>query len=175
MIKYSTTQLITDAELAYIDSLSNNVHEVKKNDRSYSVYTLNDYDKNIFFKKILKWIEDTAEVKLTNYDSNLYDSYLINYNAGDFFSKHKDSDYLKTGVVRKFVIGFHLYCEYTDGDFILHTDVGHTNILNKAGVVYLFDSEVEHEVLPIKTGVRKSIVMFINKEHIISNKLKSII
>jgi predicted 2-oxoglutarate/Fe(II)-dependent dioxygenase YbiX len=175
MIKYSTTQLITDDELEYIDSLSKNVHKVKKNDRSYSVYTLNDYDKNIFFEKILKWIENTAELKLNNYDSNLYDSYLIKYDEGDFFSKHKDSDYLKNGVVRKFVIGFHLYCDYTDGDFILYSDTGQVNILNEAGVVYLFDSELEHEVLPIKTGVRKSIVMFINEDRIVSNKLKSII
>lgn len=175
MIEYSTTQLITDEELRYINTLCNNTLDVKKNDRQYSVYTLNEYDKNIFFEKILKWVESTAEIKLHSYDSNLYDSYLINYDTGDFFSKHKDSDYLKNGVVRKFVVGFHLYSDYTGGDFILYDDTHQTNILNTAGVVYLFDSDIEHEVLPIETGIRKSIVMFINKEHLILNKTKSII
>lgn len=175
MIEYSTTQLITDEELRYIDTLSDNSLDVKKNDRQYSVYTLNEYDKNIFFKKILKWVESTAEIKLHSYDSNLYDSYLINYDVGDFFSKHKDSDYLKSGVVRKFVVGFHLYCDYTGGDFILYNDTQQINILNNAGVVYVFDSDIEHEVLPIESGIRKSIVMFINKEHLILDKPKSII
>jgi len=175
MIDYSTTQLITDTELEYIDTLSDKSTFFKTTGRQYSVYELNDYDKNIFLTKILKWVESITDVKLNNYNSNLYDSYLINYNEGDFFSKHKDNDYLKNGVVRKFVVGFHLYCNYTGGDFVLYENVKQTNILNNAGVVYLFDSDVEHEVLPIETGLRKSIVIFINTEHIISNNPKSII
>lgn len=175
MIKYSYTQLITNDELEYIDTLSDKVLSVKKNDRQYSVYTLNEYDKNIFLKKILNWIESIAKIKFNSYDSNLYDSYLINYDVGNFFSKHKDSDYLKNGNVRKFVVGFHLYCDYTGGDFVLYDGDIKTNILNKPGYVYLFNSNVEHEVLPIETGVRKSIVMFINENHITSNKIKSII
>ena len=175
MIKYSTTQLITDEELRYIDTLCNNTLDVKKNDRQYSVYTLNEYDKNIFFEKILKWVESTAEIKLKSYDSNLYDSYLINYDSGDFFSKHKDSDYLKNGFVRKFVGGFHLYSDYTGGDFVLYNNVEKINILNTPGVVYLFDSSIEHEVLSVETGVRKSIVFFINAENLILDKPKSII
>jgi hypothetical protein len=175
MIKYSSTQLIADDKLQYIDSLSNKFDSVVKNDRRYSVYTLNDYDKNIFFKEILKWVESTTEIKLNSYDSNLYDSYLINYDIGDFFSKQKDNDYLKNGVARKFVGGFHLYSDYTGGEFVLYDDVEVINILNKPGVVYLFDSSIEHEVLPIETGVRKSIVFFINDKHLILNKTKTII
>jgi hypothetical protein len=175
MIKYSNDQLITDDELKYIDSLSNNVLKVNKCDRRYSVYTLNEHDKNIFLKKILKWIEATGQVQLHRYDSDLYDCYLITYHKDDFFSKHKDNTYLKNGFMRRFVAGFHLYCDYTGGDFILYDDIKKTNILNKPGVTYLFDGDIEHEVLPIETGIRKSIIMFINEEHLISNKLKSII
>jgi len=175
MIQYSNIQLINDDELNYIDTLSDELRRVKKNDREYSVYILNEYDKNIFLKKILKWVEVIANVKLNSYDSNLYDSYLINYNEGDFFSKHKDNDYLKNGVVRKFVGGFHLYSDYTGGEFVLYNDVEKINILNKPGIVYLFDSNIEHEVLPIETGIRKSIVFFINDENLILDKVKSII
>jgi hypothetical protein len=175
MIQYSDTQLITDDELAYLDTLSNKSIPVKKIDRQYSVYTLNDYDKNIFLTKILKWIESITAVKLNSYNSNVYDSYLINYDVGDFFSKHKDSDYLKNGVVRKFVGGFHLYSDYTNGEFVLYNDVDTINISNKPGVTYLFDSSIEHEVLPIKMGIRKSIVFFINTEHLISDNPKNII
>jgi Rps23 Pro-64 3,4-dihydroxylase Tpa1-like proline 4-hydroxylase len=175
MINYSTTQLINDTELKYIDALCVKSTFFKTTNRQYFVYTLSEYDKNIFFKKILKWVESTTEMKLHSYDSYLYDSYLINYNVGDFFSKHRDSDYLKNGALRKFVVGFHLYSDYTGGDFVLYDDMHRTNILNNAGVVYLFDSDIEHEVLPIKTGIRKSIVIFINKEHLILNKTKNII
>jgi hypothetical protein len=175
MIQYSNTQLINDDELRYIDTLSDKLIQVKKSDRNYYVYTLNDYDKNIFLTKVLKWIEVIAKIKLNSYDSNLYDSYLINYNKGDFFSKHKDSDYLKKDVVRKFVGGFHLYSDYTKGEFVLYNSIEKINILNKPGVTYLFDSSIEHEVLPIETGIRKSIVFFINEEHLILDKIKSII
>ncbi len=182
MIQYSDTQLITNAELEYIDTLSDKLRRVKKDDREYSVYILNQYDKNIFLKKVLKWVESVTDVKLNNYDCNLYDSYLIHYTAGDFFSKHKDNDYFTNGIsgkfvpnFRKFVGGFHLYSDYTGGDFVLHNGVEKTKILNKPGVVYLFDSSIEHEVLPIEIGVRKSIVFFINTENLILNKTKSII
>ena len=49
------------------------------------------------------------------------------------------------------------------------------NISNNPGVAYLFDSSIEHEVLPIESGIRKSIVFFINAEHLILDKVKSII
>ncbi len=175
MITYSTTQLVADDELKRIDSLSSNLLKVKKSERRYSVYMLNGHDKSIFLKKILKWLEDTEKIRLRSYDPNLYDSYLINYYKDDFFAKHKDNDYLQNGFTRKFVAGFHLHCDYTGGEYVLYDDVKAINILNTAGVVYSFDAEIEHEVLPIETGVRKSIVIFINAEHLVSNKLKSII
>jgi hypothetical protein len=182
MIQYSDTQLVTNTELEYIDALSDKLRRVKKNDREYSVYILNQHDKSIFLKKILKWVESITNVKLNNYDSNLYDSYLIHYTDGDFFSKHKDIDYFTGGIsgkfvpnFRKFIGGFHLYSDYTGGEFVLYNDIEKINILNKPGIVYLFDSSIEHEVLPIKTGIRKSIVFFINEEHLILDKIKSII
>lgn len=175
MVKYSTTQLITDSELRYIDTLCNKVHNVKKSDRHYFGYTLNSNEKDIFLKKTLNWVESVIDAKLGEHDSNSYDAYLINYNEGNFFSKHKDSDYLQNGAVRKFVVGFHLYCDYTGGEFVLYNDIEKTNISNKPGVVYLFDSDIQHEVLPVETGIRKSIVMFINEHHLILNKKKSII
>jgi hypothetical protein len=176
MIKYSTNQLINDNELKYIDTLCNKVHRVEKDDRHYFVYTLNDDDKNVFFKKILKWVETTENIQLHNYDSNLYDCYLINYGKNDFFDKHKDNDYIsKTTSIRKFVVGFHLNSNYEEGEFVLYNNSVKTNILKNPGVSYLFDCDIEHAVLPIKEGVRKSIVLFINEEHIKLNKIKSII
>jgi len=182
MIQYSDTQLVTNTELEYIDALSDKLRRVKKNDREYSVYILNQHDKSIFLKKILKWVESITNVKLNNYDSNLYDSYLIQYSDNDYFSKHKDNDYFTNGMsgkfvpnFRKFVGGFHLPSDYTGGDFVLYNDMEKIKILNNPGVVYLFDSSIEHEVLPIETGVRKSIVFFINTENLILNKIKNII
>ena len=52
MIDYSTTQLITDTELEYIDTLSDKSTFFKTTGRQYSVYELNDYDKNIFLTKV---------------------------------------------------------------------------------------------------------------------------
>jgi hypothetical protein len=175
MIHYSKEKLVTDAELKFIDNLSEITHRIIKNDRAHSAYRLNFTEKEVFLKKILIWVENIMSIKLKSYDYNLYDTYLIIYNQNDFFSKHKDNQYMSKGVIRKFVIGFHLEYEYEGGEYSIIIDEEKMDIKNEAGIVYLFDGEIEHEVKPILSGIRKSVVIFIDNENIITSKKKNLI
>jgi len=170
MIHYSKEKLVTDDELKFIDNLSEMTRRIVKNDRAHSAHRLNFNEKEVFLKKILMWVENTMSIKLKSYDYDLYDTYLIIYNENDFFSKHTDNQYMTKGVTRKFVTGFHLECEYEGGEYSIFIDEKRMDITNEAGIVYLFDGELEHEVNPIKSGVRKSIVIFIDNENIITGK-----
>jgi predicted 2-oxoglutarate/Fe(II)-dependent dioxygenase YbiX len=175
MIHYSKEKLVTDDELKFIDNLSPITRRIVKNDRAHSAHRLNFSEKEVFLKKILMWVENTMSIKLKSYDYNLYDTYLIIYNKNDFFSKHTDNQYMSKGVTRKFVTGFHLECEYEGGEYCIFADGKEVDIKNDVGIIYLFDGEIEHEVKPIKSGIRKSIVIFIDNENIMTGKTEKLI
>ncbi len=175
MIHYSKEKLVTDDELKLIDNLSPITRRIVKNDGAHSAHRLNFIEKEVFLKKILMWVENTMSIKLKSYDYDLYDAYFIIYNQNDFFSKHTDNQYMTKGVTRKFVIGFHLECEYEGGEYSIIIDEETIDIKNQAGIVYLFDGDLEHEVKPIKSGIRKSVVIFIDNENIITGKTTNLI
>jgi predicted 2-oxoglutarate/Fe(II)-dependent dioxygenase YbiX len=163
---YSTYQLITNEEILKINELSAYVEEFQKYDRKFSSYKLTNEDKDIFLKKILIWIENHLKIKLNSYNNNLYDTFLINYNTGDFFLKHKDDTFMQVkGSTRKYVCGFHLNNDYIGGEYCLYdSNETHTIIENKIGYPYIFESKMYHEVKPVIEGTRKSIVIHIDKE-----------
>jgi hypothetical protein len=175
MIHYSKEKLVTDGELEFIENLSEITRRIVKNDRSHSAHRLNFMEKEVFLKKILMWVENTMSIKLKSYDYNLYDTYLIIYNQNDFFSKHTDNQYMSKGVTRKFVIGFHLESQYEGGEYSIFIDEKRIDITNETGIVYLFDGDLEHEVKPIRSGIRKSIVIFIDNENIMTGKTEKLI
>jgi predicted 2-oxoglutarate/Fe(II)-dependent dioxygenase YbiX len=175
MIHYSKEKLVTDGELEFIENLSEITRRIVKNDRSHSAHRLNFMEKEVFLKKILMWVENTMSIKLKSYDYNLYDTYLIIYNQNDFFSKHTDNQYMSKGVTRKFVIGFHLESQYEGGEYSIFIDEKRIDITNETGIVYLFDGDIEHEVKPIRSGIRKSIVIFIDNENIMTGKTEKLI
>jgi predicted 2-oxoglutarate/Fe(II)-dependent dioxygenase YbiX len=76
---------------------------------------------------------------------------------------------------RKYVVGFHLNNDYKGGEYFLYYDNAKYEIDKTVGVVYTFDSELEHEITPITSNVRKSVVIFVNEHRIINNKHKNLI
>jgi predicted 2-oxoglutarate/Fe(II)-dependent dioxygenase YbiX len=168
MIHYSELNLITKEDINNIEKTSINLIKFnKKNDRSYDYLVLNTSQKQIFLKKILNWFEITFNLKLNTYSENLYDVYLMNYKLNDFFTKHKDNQYiLNHEKRRKYVIGFHLNNDYFGGEYVLYYDNILKVINNEPGLVHCFNADIEHEIKPIISGERKSIALFIENEKI---------
>lgn len=125
---------------------------------SFRVLLYNYNTKWIFDKVYKKLYEDTGvEVKKT-----VEEFYIHNYVEGDYFVKHKDVP------TKIWNVGVCLNDNYEGGEFVLHNP---TLVLPKeAGSIYCFESQREHEVLPITKGERWSIIGFLERGHIGVNK-----
>jgi hypothetical protein len=172
MLHYSTYQVISDEDIKKLNDLSVKVEFFQKHDRRFSSYQFTNEDKDIFLKKVLMWVEEVRQIKLNIYDYKFYDSFLINYQVGDYFLKHKDDTYMNfRGSTRKYVVGFHLSNEYKGGEYCIYDSNNNIELIgNDIGHTYVFDSETYHEVKPIIEGVRKSVIIHIEKENIVTSK-----
>lgn len=172
MIHYSTYQLISDAELDFLEEKFIDFELIKRNDRCY--YSINIEDESVFpiIQKILMWVEQTLNIKFISYNSFkrlMFHKFTENH----FFSNHSDNTHISPTQNRRFAVGFHLNNDYIGGEYIL-TDVNHI-IKNTPGFVYVFDSYMKHEIKPIIKGERKSIIFFINYEDVIVNDKKEML
>lgn len=177
MISYSEPNFIDNYEISELEKLSATMfRKSKENERSYSILTLNSKQKEIFLKKILVWIESIYDIKLLSYSPEFYDSYMIYYNKCDFLYRHHDNQFIfNHKMKRKYVVGFHLNNDYEGGEYYLYFNNTKHEIDKTVGVAYTFDSELEHEVKPITSNIRKSVVIFVNEHRIINNKHKNLI
>jgi hypothetical protein len=177
MIYYSKDNLITKDEIKKLENLSNQLSPYyRKDERSYHYLTLNSQQKKIFLMKILKWFETTSDIKLRSYFEDLYDAYMIYYKPNDFFSKHRDNQYISNhNKIRKYVLGFHLNNDYIGGEYCLYENDSMQIINNEPGLVYAFESEIEHEIKPVSFGERRGIVLFIDKDKLMSTRHKELI
>lgn len=100
------------------------------------------------YNKVLYGIED---LQYTEYDSN--------YNG--FYGIHKDSqNYTNAGLRRSLSFSMQLSNEddYTGGELKIYDNGTAVIAKKKLGAITFFDSNMYHEVTPIETGFRKSLV-----------------
>ncbi len=164
--------LISEDDLSFIDKLSYKVARVERDDRRYSSHRLSNEEKSVFLKKLLIWVENKLDIKFRRYDLSLFDTFFINYNVGDFFLKHRDDTLMwAKGSKRKYVSGFHINEDYEGGDFVVYDYDDNFEIMEKRkGYPYIFESKMYHEVKPVLSGVRKSIVIHIDTESILTSE-----
>jgi hypothetical protein len=62
-------------------------------------------------------------------------------------------------------VGVLLSDDFEGGDFKFYNP-GECTLLKKIGNTYVFDTRIEHEILPILSGERYSLLWFLQKEHI---------
>jgi PKHD-type hydroxylase len=83
------------------------------------------------------------------------------HEAGDFYSAHRDTKLLPGGTIRKLSFTIQL-CDpdtYSGGDVILYESFEDSAPLNRAlGSISFFPSYTIHEVTPVISGVRYSLV-----------------
>lgn len=135
------------------------------NARKSNIYWLEDQQ--------YEWIYDKLQiainhVNLTNYNKVLYGIEPLQYTEYDskyngFYKPHVDSGTEQSPLRRtlSFTIQLSKEEEYEGGDLLIYYD-GATLKANKTyGTITFFDSSILHEVTPVTTGFRKSLVGWI--------------
>lgn len=149
-----TTDDINEYEKLRIES-----HNLRKSNISF----LSDPSFNWVYEKIAVAV---LHVNTINYNKVLYGIEDLQYTEYDskyngFYGVHKDSHYYTNDALRRslsFSMQLSDESEYSGGELKIH-DNNTTFIANKSlGSITFFDSNVYHEVTPVQTGFRKSLV-----------------
>ena len=150
-LKLEPSQIIN----SYMDGNINT--NIRKSNQVFFPY----YTKFPFLvEKMSKLLNEYINVK--GFDLDYKDSQLqfTQYNSGDHFSWHKD-------VVGNKIIDYDRYCslviqlndEYIDGDLQIKDNKNETLTIEKGtGNLILFLSNIEHRVIPVKSGTRYTLV-----------------
>jgi len=163
-------KLITSEEISLIESLFYGLNEFRKRDRSYEVKIIESEIIIPIKIKLLNWVSESLNLKFHSFNQKFQ---ILRYDTNDFFLRHNDDDikYRNAfGKNRYLVTGFHLNDDYTGGDFIVYNP---KYVLTKEiGAPYVFEANRDHEVKIVTSGTRRSVVMFINHEDVISSNNK---
>ena len=127
---------------------------------------------NILFlrDKTYFWVYDklvtaVKHVNSINYNKTLYGIEPLQYTEYDskyngFYATHVDDNVknLTNGLMRKlsFTMQLSEESEYAGGEVLIHS--GEIVISKKYGDITFFDSQIPHEVTPVTSGFRKSLV-----------------
>lgn len=127
----------------------------------------NDLKKNIWFYindiPEFSFVKDIIDRDLKNIDKDYKCSdwlTLLIYQKDDFFGLHKD-DYEDAKDKILFSGGYLLNNEYEGGEFIISGEKLHATI----GELFMFGRKEEHEVKPLKSGIRYSLHFAIKLEN----------
>lgn len=136
-------------------------HSIRKS----NVYWLDNSDHDWIYDKVSIAIN---HVNITNYHKILYGIQYLQYTEYDseylgFYGKHIDSDDSHPCFVRtlSFTLQLSKSEDYEGGDVLIY----HDNKISKSnrtyGAITFFDSKIIHEVTPVTSGFRKSLVGWI--------------
>lgn len=143
-------------EIIYLSKI--NPQEWNSSDRRYKSSTIvfNEHSEWIY-KKLKNFFEEYSNQKLLALKKEIH---FHTFNKNDKFDLHNDA--LDK---RLFSVGVLLNDDFGGGDFNLYTPSKIT--LDKVeGNCYIFDASISHEITPILSGIRNSIIWFIQDNHV---------
>lgn len=148
-----------------ISLIKSNEKRWKSNDREYTSYAINlSNDTKWIFDKLSEYFQSETRIELLKVKEQIH---FHIFEKGDLFEKHNDiRDY------RMYAVGVLLNDDFEGGDFKIYNPTEIT--LDKlTGNTYIFDVRLMHEITPILTGERYSLIWFLQKEHIkiLTNKI----
>lgn len=155
------TILFSKEECDYIINSQKENFQIWNNgrDRNYtsdSIY-LNDENKYIF-ERLNDLVDKNTDAKILLIKN---EAHFHTYGLNSYFSKHKDSKNR-----RVYSVGIILNDDFEGGELIIYDNNSEIIIENKTGNAFLFESKLEHEVRPIRNGIRYSLIYFLEMEHI---------
>ena len=104
----------------------------------------------------------TKSVKVNGYSvSGLQQFQFTQYNIGEFYSWHRDTGASDVMASRFYSTVIQLNDEYTEGELQLNIDGNEITLEPGLGTLYMFPSYTLHQVKPITSGVRYSLVNWI--------------
>lgn len=109
------------------------------------------------------------------FKSDSLDTGILKYETGNFIFKHNDLP--PEGIKRRFCIVGQLNDsdEYDGGDFLYWIGDEEYKMNRSIGNVIIFNPETPHEVTLVNSGVRHSMVIWVNQEDLISYNKPSLI
>lgn len=141
-----------------IDLSKINPQEWNSSDRKYKSSTIvfNEHSEWIY-KKLKNFFEECSNQKLVALKKEIH---FHTFNENDKFDLHNDA--LDK---RIFSVGVLLNDDFGGGDFNLY--VPNKITLDKVkGNCYIFDASISHEITPITSGERNSLIWFLQSEHL---------
>ena len=132
-------------------------------DRRYNSQPINySEDTKWIFEKISEFFQEETKLKITTVKNKIHFHKFV---AGDWFGKHNDAI-----DNRVYAVGVLLNENFEGGDFKLYNPNEYT--LNKTvGNTYIFESKIEHEITPILSGERYSLLWFLQKDNLITKTI----
>lgn len=157
-------QYITDLQdTVYTVKIDNTFTEkgcsLKSQDLEYNENT------NWIFDRVIDVINDQLEVKWIDKPHAIF----RNCSNGDFFVKHKDNVDSRVADKRYLTVSIQLSesDDYVGGDVIINDT---QKLSRKVGSIFLWGTNVPHEVTPIESGERNSLIFFVSEKHIQTKK-----
>jgi hypothetical protein len=127
-------------------------------DRKYNSQSITySLETKWLFDKLKQFGEEQANIQIKKNKEVIHFHKFV---KGDWFGKHND---VRDG--RIYAVGVLLSDDFEGGDFKFYNP-GECTLLKKIGNTYVFDTRIEHEILPILSGERYSLLWFLQKEHI---------
>lgn len=167
---FSENELFNIIQLSNKFERENGVIGAGKLDKDYrtsqiSWIKINNCSKWIYEKmtNLINYVnEDYYNYELNSIENFQFTRYTSNYSSR--YKKHIDTSYTASDRVRKLSLVMQLSEpeEYDGGDLVLHTSESPIIIEKKKGRIVFFPSHVLHEVTPVTSGTRMSLVGWIS-------------
>ena len=155
IIKYITNLQDTVYTVRIDDSFIEEGCSLKSQDLEYNSET------NWIFDRVIDLINNHLEINWIDKPHAIF----RNYTSGDFFVKHKDNVDSRVADKRYLTVSIQLSesNDYVGGDVIINES---KYLSREIGSIFLWGTNVPHEVTPIEMGIRNSLIFFVSEKHI---------
>jgi predicted 2-oxoglutarate/Fe(II)-dependent dioxygenase YbiX len=136
--------------------IAQDVLKLDDNKRKGSYYFEDEMQESIFTSLTNTLLELTNSLKIFNGIEYVgISKYTFNqYDGGDFLNWHKDSHEIINGATTTIII--QLNDNYEGGEVMYRLDNKDYTVPKKAGSIFIFDSNIDHNVNVVESGVRYS-------------------
>ena len=137
-------------------------HSYMKDRKYYSQQISYNENTKWLFEKLIEFFRMETKLEITTIKNKIH---FHKFEEGDWFGKHNDA--INN---RVYAIGVLLNDNFDGGDFKLYNSDEYT--LNKqVGNTYIFDAKIDHEITPVLSGERYSLLWFLQKDNLITKTI----